>query len=380
MSILPSSAAVQDLLRGLREKEEQDLAAAALLKQQKLQELQTTVESAKKTWEAEMLFEIEKRPEFIKWVRNRFQASPHNKWIQSQTQCNTVNVVRLSRDPTIYEIAEHVIAGSTYPEEYTLENERMRMRSRVVSQLIDSVKKSLSAEALAERQRLAEEAARKRAEEQAKIAEGKEKQRMAFDAYAKDLLATIKTPYHSFTGVEPTGRVMFVSYAENTKQLQLSLWSIDYHVGDSKATMARKSMGCPEWMKAPTAWNKMYEEGRLPFLTCCPVCSDQIRFQFRRIDEWGHHGPEIWDVACVSGHYRWDPATNLHYRNLNPSMHTTARGLLWDPRDPDGSIAAKAALEAKIAAKEAEIAKLQADLAALRRPPSLSYSASLSYP
>jgi hypothetical protein len=108
-------------------------------------------------------------------------------------------------------------------------------------------------------------------------------------------------------------------------------------------------------MKAPVAWNDMFEKGRLPFLTCCPVCSAQV--SLNGISGCGL----VNDVRCEKSweHYRWDPATNTHIKQNRP----------WDPRDPDGSIAAKAARDAKIAAKEAEIAKLQKEIEDLQKGP-----------
>ena len=262
----------------------------------------------------------------------------------------------------MYETVRTVITGIPVPADYTLENERMRVRYRVLSRVIDSVKATMKEEQRVANLKLAEEA-RVAAEEKAAAVELWRKRRQAvLDRYADGIRSNMKTPYHSFTGVEPSNPfVIYVCYDAVSKILSLEYLQIN--ASDTKIENLSR-VACPANMKAPVAWNDMFEKGRLPFLTCCPICSNQIRFQFRRIDEWGHHGPDIWDVACVEGHYRWDPATNLHYRNLHSS---TGRGLLWDPRDPDGSIAAAAACKAKITAKEAEIAKLQTELEVLRR-------------
>jgi len=64
-------------------------------------------------------------------------------------------------------------------------------------------------------------------------------------------------------------------------------------------------------------------------------------------------------IVCSKSweHYRWDPVTNTHIKENRP----------WDPRDPDGSIAARAARDKKIAETEAEIGCLQLQLEALKK-------------
>jgi hypothetical protein len=75
---------------------------------------------------------------------------------------------------------------------------------------------------------------------------------------------------------------------------------------------------------------------------------------------YGRHAEDIWSVGCVvENHYRWDPATNKHYRS---GWHGH-----WNPRDPDGSIAAKEALEKRITEKEIELKQLKAKLEALEK-------------
>ena len=86
---------------------------------------------------------------------------------------------------------------------------------------------------------------------------------------------------------------------------------------------------------------------------------------------WGH-------VECAE-HYKWEPLTNTHYKWKKvpyASAHLIAfqvyprpdgHWVPWDPKDPDGTAAARAARDKEIAAAEAEIARLQAMVVQLRK-------------
>ena len=340
-----SSQAVQDYIRELREKDARELV-----------ELRSAVESAKTQWEAEILFEIEKDTGFMPWLSTKLRPASKN------------HPQPYRPGLTIREIAENVIAKISIPPEYTLENEQMRLRSSVVSYVIDSFKESLRLEALAEQQRVAatalaekfrlEEVALIAAEEKAAAVDAwKERYRIAIDLSIEKFRKTIKTPWHSFTGVDATGRTMYILYDEPRKILRCE--SKRFVFTDPEVTVYGEDYR-PTFLKAPVEWNNLFDMYRLPFLTCCPVCSDQITLRC-------YNGQEIGSVACASGHYTWDIATNLHYRNLNPPLNNLARGFLWDPRDPDGSIAARAARGKKIAETKAEIVRLQEVLGSLER-------------
>ena len=82
-------------------------------------------------------------------------------------------------------------------------------------------------------------------------------------------------------------------------------------------------------------------------------------------------------VECAE-HYTWDPLTDKHSvwkrmpprdPSLPPSMMFVPEGywVAWDPKDPDGAIAASAAKDKQIAEAEEQIRKLQAQIAELRK-------------
>lgn len=124
-------------------------------------------------------------------------------------------------------------------------------------------------------------------------------------------------------------------------------------------------------LQAPVIWNTDYEAGLIPFLPQCPVCSKQVSIA----TELGR----VTHVGCPDHyHYHWDPATDTHYKYTPcppPEPHNaatfgsgsrpTALPHKWDPKDPDGTIAAAARKEAEAADIRAQIAALQARLAAL---------------
>jgi hypothetical protein len=122
-------------------------------------------------------------------------------------------------------------------------------------------------------------------------------------------------------------------------------------------------------IQTPASWNTHYEAGRIPFLPQCPVCSKQVSIttEYSRVTR----------VACPD-HYDWDPATDTHYKytpcpppephnaaTFGSGLRPTALPHKWDPKDPDGSIAAAARKEVEAADIRAQIAALQARLAAL---------------
>lgn len=106
----------------------------------------------------------------------------------------------------------------------------------------------------------------------------------------------------------------------------------------------------------PVEWNDHFARGVIPFMSQCPTCKKQTKMNT--------DGYRIVNVGC-SGHYRWDASTNTHYtlHYVSGAIHAIQR--VWDPADPDGSIAersrkAKAAEEIR-----AQITALQSKLIAL---------------
>jgi hypothetical protein len=122
--------------------------------------------------------------------------------------------------------------------------------------------------------------------------------------------------------------------------------------------------------KIPDTWATHFEEGRIPFLPCCPVCSKGNTI----ITEVEHHGfggityrNNITEVKCPNNpaHYLYYPPTGKHYKDYN-SAHPPISWKVWDPKDPDGSIAAKAAREKEIVALEEQLKALQARITTLK--------------
>lgn len=341
------SSAVQERMRELREKEAVAKADAEKMEQLRIEGIKREVEARAVEWEAELLFEIEKNAGFMEWLRKKIQSPAAVQEIRD------LCVKKPSWIPfqTAYEVTYKVIAERPVPTAYTLENERMRLRYRVMATVIASIKDTIRAEELAEKKRLAE-VARVAAEEKTAAYEAWVLRRQAvLDRHADGIRSNMKTPYHTFMGVDPSNPfVMYVRYDANSKILTLE--NLRIHASDTKIEHTDR-FACPPTMKAPASWNGMFEKGQLPFLTRCPVCSDQVTLN-------GITGNGMVDgISCSTSweHYRWDPATNTNIKQNQP----------WDPRDPDGSKAARAARDKKIAETEAEIARLQAQLEALKK-------------
>lgn len=369
------SPAVQARMNELREKEAAAKAQEEFLKQELIKGIATEVSLKSDDWEAELLFEIEKTHCFTDWLRKKIKTAAEPAPTCRKPYFNTPDgkqpfyrsgyhdmsdgkrkIIAIPHY-NIHETAEIIIAGIPVPAEYTLENERMRIRYRVLTHVINSVKATMKEEERVANLKAAEEA-RIAAEEKAIAAAAAAKaaevrSMVAGKLYAENFRKTIKSPWHSFTDVDSIeSRTLYVVYDEKSKVLQLCV----YHRPD--VTIAY-SYTTPAHLNAPVSWNGLYEKGQLPFLTCCPVCTRQITLRCRRVDEWGHYASDIASVGCVENHYRWDPATNQHWRSDWPGQ--------WNPRDPDGSIAARIKLEKIITEKEIELQQLKVQLAALKK-------------
>ena len=354
------SSAVQERMRELREKEAAAKADAERMEQLRIEGIKREVEVKSVEWEADLLFEIEKDPIFTGWLRKTLQ-SPSAVQVATGKVATRPSVSRRKGPDgndefyipvlSLYDLTYNVIVGKEISAAYTLENERMRLRYRVLAGVIASVRETIRTEELAEVKRLAE-VARVAAEEKAAAHEAWVRRRQAvLDRHADGIRSNMKTPFHSFTGIDPSNPcVMYVRYNSDSKILTLENLRID--ASDTKIEHQAR-IACPPTMKAPASWNDMFEKGQLPFLTRCPVCSDQVTLN--GITGNGMVG----GISCSTSweHYRWEAVTNTHVKHNRP----------WDPRDQDGSKAARAARDKKIAETEAEIARLQAQLEALKK-------------
>lgn len=134
----------------------------------------------------------------------------------------------------------------------------------------------------------------------------------------------------------------------------------------------------------PTSWNTHYDDGLIPFLPVCPVCKKQ------NLMLSNGNAVHIHSVFC-SDHYYWDAKTNTHKKQTVIQQHVQRatsevvcyqgggnmpvyKSVLenvpvmkdWDPKDPDGSIAAEAAKQKQIADLERQVAELQRKIATLK--------------
>lgn len=124
----------------------------------------------------------------------------------------------------------------------------------------------------------------------------------------------------------------------------------------------------------PDMWNGDYEAGLVPFLTKCPICNRKLKIKMEIGGQYPNLSSEfIGTVECdMEKHYLWSGIAmptqlkkNTHYRrytgelNAHPVFYRSEYWQEYDPADPDGS-------KAKRAAEEKEVAKLEAELAAKR--------------
>jgi len=100
---------------------------------------------------------------------------------------------------------------------------------------------------------------------------------------------------------------------------------------------------------APVEWNNAFIEGKLPFLTKCPVCGKQnsVCGAGNLGDGGGFGRSAVYQKGSVScnEHYSWEPETNKHYKYVRNGYRSRHCRVEWDPTDPDGTIALTAAKE-----------------------------------
>ena len=225
--------------------------------------------------------------------------------------------------------------------------------------------------------REAEEARQKaeRAAEQARAhARQVEEQRIRINASVTSMFGdhpSWRILMHNYTGYEGPG-MLFAMYKQDKKTGRRTL-HLTRIVGESiLPAHERPSMcdfssfhGPAPSLLIPESWSNHYNAGKVPFLPICPTCK-----KTPRVHEDGH-------VECYE-HYKWDPLTDKHSLwkrmpprdpSLPPSMMFVPEGywVAWDPKDPDGAIAARAAKDKQIAEAEEQIRKLQAQIAELRK-------------
>jgi len=168
---------------------------------------------------------------------------------------------------------------------------------------------------------------------------------------------------------------LFVSYNRKTSEFQvLRLYITDVKEAFDPVTCVSSEgyQEQPAPISCPVSWAHQFEEGKIPFLPVCPTCSKAtcltklyVRSSYGGITSVG----TTVHVECPN-HYRWDPTTNLHskWKPTAGWMQTlSGQWTPWDPKDPDGAMAARALKDKQIAETKAEIARLQAQVSALQR-------------
>jgi hypothetical protein len=137
--------------------------------------------------------------------------------------------------------------------------------------------------------------------------------------------------------------------------------------------------------KIPDTWATHFEEGKIPFLPCCPVCSKGNTIITNCNVITGNVITEVKCNNCSNNNYKWEASTGKHYKwasYVPPTYTRLTDGSLWpspppahlavgswkvwDPKDPDGSIAAKAAREKEIVELEEQLKALQARITTLK--------------
>jgi len=375
----------------IREQERIAIEQASLAREQeRLAFLRRTVETSSIEWEAEILFAVESTPNILEVVR-KLQSTPEqvNLFLLAsesgkvrdgtklfanlanlaqgkdylvhygQKSCDLVFQDSLNLQGLLEALIHYNLNESHVLDIFTLANERARLRIRVLKKVYDVLQ-----ERIKEEDRL--EAERIKKEQTARRETWVEAQLVKTNKMVAESLVTSPARHticHNFTELKSDAEFLIVAYIE----LKLN------HTKERFLRVIRANcsgiQGVDVPLQVPSEWATHYAEGKTPFLTLCPTCG---KTPF--IHKQASNPPSY--VACGE-HYKWEAATDKHFKweNFplpNPASHviyTAARGhwIPWDPKDPDGAIAARALKDKQIAEAEAEIARLQAKANELRR-------------
>ena len=102
-------------------------------------------------------------------------------------------------------------------------------------------------------------------------------------------------------------------------------------------------------------WINYYSEGKVPFMTVCPVCNKATSIQYHRgggtNDQYLKN--QFTEVSCLQHykydslkdeHYKWEdyplrePMLDMYGRSIDYRLPTpSGHWVIWDPTDPDGS-------------------------------------------
>ena len=385
------SPAVQERMREMREKEAREkeveaklnqgkLEMEAKLKQEKLEQARRFVESAAVDWEANVLFELEKNPR-LGYTALPMSVHPANMIFSLHKRCDNRNrncrhhilecFNQLLADRPNYEsivmAIQNGMVEKDLPQEFTVVNERARIRLRVLIGILQVRKEEACTEAAEKARVEAAERARGEAEKAAVTAAWIEEHRIRMNARVAPSLADCQTVMHNYTDYKApeTLYMMYKVSGDGKGRLDVRRLTMDQiQEAFVKPSMCdfSSSHGPAPPISVPESWIDHYDTGKTPFLTVCPVCKKQPRMY-----PTGH-------VECIE-HYKWDAATNTHSKwvkypppepriglalmQMAPYPRPDGYYVSWDPKDPDGAIAAKKQKDRDIAKIDEEIARLQ---------------------
>lgn len=390
MSSFSSNPAVLERIRELREAEARKKETEALKEQQHLDTLRQTVEIASIEWEAEMIFAVESSPGLLEMLRTPHRPPPSH-WGASFDYTLVMNDTLNVR--TVLTAIHFGLNESGVPGTFTLLHERARCRLRVLKRVYEQFQSILQEERRLEAERLeAERLAReahKKAEQEAltEILRIKINERVMHRLESHPKFNTLS---HNFIDSKGSPSTLYVAYTEHRAShervlqvLRATHTSIEEGLTDiSSGDFSSPGARPPRPLQIPAEWATHYEEGKIPFLPVCPTCGKPPS-----IHKWAGSTPDR--VECIE-HYKWEVATDKHFKweaypppvaptgwnhHLpNPALlvnynyrTVTGRWVVWDPKDPDGAIAAKALQDKKLMEAEAELARLQARISELKR-------------
>jgi hypothetical protein len=397
MSLIPSNPSVQEKLEKLRDKkavEESIQIEQTLRKQQeekeRIEDVRKQMNACSDALEAEILFEIEKLPNLLSIVLDPVTRSCHNMRIGREIIPVTIESTSYTRS-MISAIRNGLTEANISPT-VTLPNEIARFRIRLLTNIIESTRQK--------------EEARKQSEIREKVLAEKEAQAAKQAAYTElmrnsinnmvmtslDSHPNLRTLSHNFTDSNGTSSTLFVAYTEQPSTGERYLRVLKATQNGFEDPFISSLVGSftgpsesPPPIPVPSSWATQYEAGKIPFLPVCPTCGKAtLMYKRQCINGVDHNGVSKMyksggQVECKE-HYKWEPATNTHHmwtsfpprvpdHIIRPPTYPTGQWILWDPKDPDGKIAATLVRDKKITDMEAEIEKLQAQLSVLRTIP-----------
>jgi hypothetical protein len=291
-----------------------------------------------------------------------------------------------------------IISSSEYHKDPTIfHNNEKGYLVKVLLEKIKSVKESPEyKEKEIHRKKLVEEEQRVLAEKERVLAEKLFEEEQASRQKILDETNTaihelVKDKEHTFTGLvlsdwDKRHDKQFILYTN--EPLGWSHFSVQTH---GKAYAAYRQ--CYSGM--PSSFENYYEEGKVPFLTKCPICKAPTKFNYLNsvyISPWGGGNSQesnaFREVYC-DNHYFYSSSTQKHYianpsgdiiKPSHPEMGQwrltcwipTDTWSIWDPSDPDGAKAMAEkkrkeydAIQEKISELQEQISDLQKKLSSL---------------